>query len=203
MYKCFFKRLFDLILSGIALIVLSPIYIVLYVLVRHYMGSPVLFKQERVGKNKKKFYLMKFRTMTDARDADGNLLPDSERLSRFGAWLRNSSLDELPEIVNIFKGDMSIIGPRPLYERYNPFFTEKELDRFRVRGGLIPPETLYGNPNPTWDEQLGYEGEYGRNVCFFTDLKILIKVFQILIRRNKTEYGSTERNSLDVERKKY
>lgn len=202
MYKCFFKRLFDLILSGIALIVLSPIYMVLYVLVRHYMGSPVLFKQERVGKNKKKFYLMKFRTMTDARDADGNLLPDSERLSRFGAWLRNSSLDELPEIVNIFKGDMSIIGPRPLYERYNPFFTEKELDRFRVRGGLIPPETLYGNPNPTWDEQLGYEGEYGRNVSFFTDLKILIKVFQILIRRNETEYGSTERNSLDVERKK-
>ena len=89
-----------------------------------------------------------------------------------------------------------------MYERYNPYFTEKELDRFRVRGGLIPPETLYGNPNPTWNEQLGYEGEYGRNVCFFTDLKILIKVFQILIKRNKTEYGSTERESLDVERTK-
>ena len=135
MYKCFFKRLFDLMLSSIALIVLSPVYMVLYILVRHYMGSPVIFKQERVGKNKKKFYLMKFRTMTDARDADGNLLPDNKRLSRFGAWLRNSSLDELPEIVNIFKGDMSIIGPRPLYERYNPFLRKKNWIDFVLEEG--------------------------------------------------------------------
>ncbi|MCC8112477.1 MAG: sugar transferase [Bacteroidales bacterium] len=203
MYRSFFKRFIDFLLSGIALLILSPIYAVLAYKVKKDMGSPIIFHQERATKGGKSFNLCKFRSMTNEKDADGNLLPDSMRRTKFGTFLRNSSLDELPEIWNIFKGDMSIIGPRPLRTVDNVYFTEKEKDRFLVRGGLIPPEVLKNNPTPTWDEQLEWEAEYGRNCSFVTDVVILFKVFQLLFNRSKSDYGEYERKPLATERKEY
>ena len=148
-YKVF-KRCFDFTSALLLLIVISPLFLVLMICVRFSMGSPIFFHQERSGKDEKPFGLMKFRTMTDARDAEGNLLPDHERLTKFGRFLRNSSLDELPELLNIIKGDMAVIGPRPLYMKYNPYYTEYERKRNKVRGGLIPPESLYYDSFLTW-----------------------------------------------------
>jgi len=138
--------------------------------------------------------------MTNAIDENGKLLPDNQRLTGFGRFLRNSSLDELPELLNIIKGDMAVIGPRPLYPRYNPFYKQAELDRFKVRGGLIPPESLYYDSFLTWDKQLGYEADYAKNLSFMLDCKILISVFKTMLKRNTEDYGAYTRQSLDVER---
>lgn len=143
---------------------------------------------------------MKFRTMTNAKDAEGKLLPDNERLTKFGRFLRNSSLDELPELLNIIKGDMAVIGPRPLYPRYNAFYTEYERNRFKVRGGLIPPESLYHDSFLTWDKQLQYEADYALNLSLKLDAMLLISVFTTMLRRNKEDYGAYTRKPLDVER---
>ena len=136
MYKHFFKRVLDILISGIGLICISPVLLVLAILVRIKLGSPVIFKQERPGLNEQIFTLKKFRTMTDARDGEGNLLPDAERLTKFGKFLRSTSLDELPELWNIFCGDMSLIGPRPLLVSYLPYYTDREKLRHTVRPGL-------------------------------------------------------------------
>lgn len=138
--------------------------------------------------------------MTDDRDADGNLLPDYDRQTRFGRFLRNTSLDELPELINIIKGDMAVIGPRPLYLKYNQYFTEYESKRNTVKGGLIPPESLYHDSFLTWEKQLKYEAEYAENLSCILDAKILFSVFKTIILRQKTEYGEYERQPLDVER---
>ncbi|MBR5678251.1 MAG: sugar transferase [Paludibacteraceae bacterium] len=198
-YKAF-KRSFDFVSSLLLFVIISPLFLVLMICARISIGSPIFFYQERSGRGAKSFKLMKFRTMTNAKDAEGKLLPDNERLTKFGRFLRNSSLDELPELLNIIKGDMAVIGPRPLYPRYNAFYTEYERNRFKVRGGLIPPESLYHDSFLTWDKQLQYEADYALNLSLKLDAMLLISVFTTMLRRNKEDYGAYTRKPLDVER---
>ena len=198
-YKVF-KRAFDFTSALLLFIVISPLFMVLMICARFSIGSPIFFYQERSGCGEKPFRLIKFRTMTDAKDAEGNLLPDHERLTKFGRFLRNSSLDELPELINIIKGDMAVIGPRPLYMKYNPYYSEYERKRNTVRGGLIPPESLYYDSFLTWDKQLKYEADYAENLSLMLDVKILISVFKTIFRRQKEDYGEYDRQALDVER---
>ena len=197
-----FKRLFDIVSSLMLLLTISPVLIVICIVVRFNLGSPIFFKQERIGKGMRSFNLFKFRTMTDARDDKGNLKPDHDRVTRFGKFLRSTSLDELPELINIIKGDMSVIGPRPLLPRYNDYYKKEELVRFNVRMGLVTPDSVDPNPIISWDKQFEYEADYARNLSFMLDLKIIIGVFRILFKRNTTNYGSFERKPLDVERNK-
>lgn len=199
MYKIL-KRCFDFISATLLLLVISPLFLVLMVLVRFKHGSPVFFKQKRTGKGMKPFMLIKFRTMTNAIDTDGNLLPDNKRVTKFGLWLRNSSLDELPELINIIKGDMAVIGPRPLITQYDPYYTEREKLRFNVRGGLIPPESLHTDSFITWDKQLEYEASYAENISIGLDMKILLSVFKTMLERGERDYGGYERKSLIEER---
>lgn len=201
MYK-YIKRFLDFFLTLVLLIVIFPILIVLAVIVEIQMGHPFYFTQIRTTKGKREFKLMKFRSMTNAKDENGNLLPDERRRTKFGNWLRATSLDELPELFNIMKGDMSIIGPRPLLPEHNKFYKETELPRFNVRGGLVPPEVIYGRTNPSWDEQLGWEAEYGENCTFGRDLRIFFSVFVVLFKRNKEGFGAVTRESLESERSK-
>ncbi|MBP3360155.1 MAG: sugar transferase [Clostridia bacterium] len=202
MYAKYLKRLLDIILSLLALTVLSPVMILLYILVRIKLGSPVIFRQNRVGKNEKIFTMYKFRSMTNEKDAEGNLLPDSERTTSLGRFLRSSSLDELPELINILKGDLSIVGPRPLLVEYLPYYSDYERKRHNVRGGLTQPEVLYDKVFPSWDEQLEYEAYYAENITFATDLKIIIKTIKIIFGRCSSNYGGKTRESLIAEREK-
>lgn len=198
-YKAF-KRAFDFTAALLLFIVISPLFLILMICASFSIGSPIFFHQERSGKDEKPFGLIKFRTMTNATDANGKLLPDAERLTKFGRFLRNSSLDELPELLNIIKGDMAVIGPRPLYLKYNLYYTEYERKRNMVRGGLIPPESLYHDSFLTWEKQLKYEADYAENLSLALDVKILISVFKTMLRRNKEDYGAYSRKPLDVER---
>lgn len=198
-YK-FFKRAFDFTSALLLFIVVSPVFTVLAILVRTKLGSPVFFKQARTGKGGKTFYIYKFRTMTNETDAEGNLLPDEQRLVGFGKWLRSSSLDELPELLNIINGDMAVIGPRPMPPVYTGYYTEYEKSRFKVRGGLIPPESMYFDNYVTWDKQLKYEADYANNLSLALDVKILVSVFKLIFLRAKTDYGEYVREPLTVER---
>lgn len=200
MYRRFFKRFFDFILSLLALILLSPLMLLLGILVGINMGWPILFKQRRVGKNEKIFMMYKFRTMSDKKDENGNLLPDEKRVTKFGKFLRSTSLDELPELFNILKGDLSIIGPRPLLVEYLPYYTEQERIRHTVRGGLTVPEVLHDNVTPTWEEQFSYEVEYAQKLSFALDIKILVYTVRNLVKRNSDNYGGYVRKSLVEER---
>lgn len=199
MFK-FWKRTFDFCSSLVLFIVISPLFLVLAILVRVNLGSPILFRQVRTGKGMKNFSIMKFRTMTNVTDNDGNLLPDEERFTKFGRWLRSSSLDELPELFNIINGDMSVIGPRPLPPTYNDYYKPEEMDRFNVRGGLVTPDSVDPNPIISWDKQLEYESVYGKNLSFKRDLNIFLGVFHILFKRTETAYGEFVREPLNVER---
>ena len=191
MYDRVIKRIIDLVLSGIALLVLSPVYLILAILVRIKLGSPVLFSQERPGKNEKVFCMYKFRSMTDARDADGNLLPDEERMTRFGAALRATSLDELPELWNIFKGDMSIVGPRPLLVRYLPRYNERQRRRHDVRPGLTGWAQVNGRNAISWEHKFEYDVEYVEKESFLFDVKILfMTVGKVLHRSGITSEGN-------------
>lgn len=198
----FLKRAFDLISSLTLFIVISPVMLILAILVRVNLGCPIFFSQVRTGKGMQNFSIIKFRTMTNAKDKDGNLLPDEERFTRFGRWLRSSSLDELPELINIINGDMSVIGPRPLPPSYNEYYKPDELARFKVRGGLITPDSVDSNPVISWDKQFEYEADYGEHASFLKDLRILIGVFRILFKRSKEDYGEYVRKPLNVERTK-
>lgn len=200
MYRNYIKRALDLLLSIVAIILLSPVYIVLAVFVLIGMGRPILFGQRRIGKNEEPFMLYKFRSMTNAKDNDGQLLPESERLTKFGTALRSSSLDELPELFSILKGDMSFVGPRPLPMYYGPYFSDQERIRHSVRGGLIPPDSLEGVATTTWEKQFEYETYYANNVSFLLDVKIIIYTFKILVNRVKTNYGADDRPHLNVYR---
>lgn len=173
MYKNCIKRLMDILLSLIGIILLSWLYLILFILVRVKLGSPVLFRQQRPGKNEKIFTLYKFRTMTDARDENGNLLPDSIRLTGFGKLLRATSLDELPELFNILKGDMSLIGPRPLLVSYLPYYSEREKLRHTVRPGLTGLAQVSGRNFIDWDHRLQKDVEYVEHLSFGMDLKVL------------------------------
>ena len=175
MYRKYLKRPLDFILSLLALIVLSPIMAVTAVLVRIKLGSPVLFKQDRPGLHEKIFTMYKFRTMTDQHDENGKLLPDSARLTKFGKFLRSTSLDELPELFNILRGDMSIIGPRPLLISYLPYYTEEEKHRHDVRPGLSGLAQINGRNAITWEEKFEYDLKYINDITFFNDAGIIWK----------------------------
>ncbi|MDE7231709.1 MAG: sugar transferase [Lachnospiraceae bacterium] len=181
MYKRYMKRCLDFILSLCGIIVLSPVLIILAVLVRVKLGSPILFHQERPGKDEKIFTLCKFRTMTDARDEKGELLPDSVRLTKFGKFLRATSLDELPELFNILKGDMSIIGPRPLLVSYLPYYTERERLRHSVRPGLTGLAQVSGRNFLDWDKRFQKDVEYVEHLTFGMDLKVLWLTVQTVL----------------------
>lgn len=172
-YALLIKRLLDFTLSSIGLIVISPIFLALCIIVRCKLGSPIFFKQKRTGKDEKTFEMIKFRTMTDARDAEGNLLPDTERFTKFGDFLRNFSLDELPELLNVIKGDMSLVGPRPLYPFYVPYYTEKESLRHSVRGGITGLAQVNGRALCRWNDRFAYDVEYVKRITFIGDIKIL------------------------------
>ncbi|MBD5488029.1 MAG: sugar transferase [Lachnospiraceae bacterium] len=183
MYKNCIKRCLDFLLSLCGIIVLSPVLLILAVLVRVKLGSPVLFRQERPGRNEKIFTLCKFRTMTDARDERGQLMPDSERLTQFGKFLRSTSLDELPELINILKGDMSLIGPRPLLVRYLPLYNETQKHRHDVRPGLTGLAQINGRNAITWEQKFEYDVEYVNNLSFALDMRIFFGTVRAVLKR--------------------
>jgi undecaprenyl phosphate N,N'-diacetylbacillosamine 1-phosphate transferase len=172
-YRRFLKRPMDFILSVIAIIVLSPVFLIIAILVRTKLGSPVLFKQKRPGHNEKIFMMYKFRTMTDEKDENGELLPDSVRLTKFGKFLRSTSLDEIPELFNILKGDMSIIGPRPLLVQYLPLYNDYQKRRHEVRPGLSGLAQVSGRNAIGWENKFSLDVEYVENVSFIEDWKII------------------------------
>lgn len=184
MYKRYVKRFLDILLSLCILVVLSPVLLVLSLLVRVRLGSPVLFKQERPGLNEEIFTLYKFRTMTDARDEDGNLLPDRDRLTSFGKLLRATSLDELPEFINILKGDMSFIGPRPLLVSYLPYYTKEEALRHTVRPGLTGLAQVSGRNFLDWDKRLEKDVEYVKGLSFAMDMRVLFLTVKVVLGKS-------------------
>ena len=202
MYRHFFKRFFDFILSLIAIIILSPVYIIVAILVRVKLGSPVIFTQDRPGKDEKIFKMYKFRSMTSETDKEGNLLPDEVRLTSFGKKLRSTSLDELPELFNILKGDMSIVGPRPLLVKYLPYYTMEERHRHDVKPGLTGLSQVSGRNFIKWEERFLMDCDYTKNVSFLLDLKIIFKtIIKVFIKENIME--STQEldfKDLDIER---
>lgn len=184
LYERFFKRAVDVFCSLMALLVFWWLYVIVAVLVRVKLGSPVLFTQDRPGKDEKIFKLYKFRTMTDARDENGNLLPDDVRLTKFGKLLRSTSLDELPEVFNILKGDMSIIGPRPLLVKYLPLYNEEQKRRHEVRPGLSGYAQVNGRNSVTWEEKFRMDVEYVDHVTFVGDVKIILgTVLKAFVKR--------------------
>lgn len=184
MYRKYFKRLFDIICALAAIIVFGWLYIIVAVLVRVKLGSPVLFRQERPGKDEKIFTLYKFRTMTDARDENGELLPDAVRLTKFGKFLRSTSLDELPEAFNILKGDMSVVGPRPLLVEYLPRYSERQKRRHEVRPGLTGLAQISGRNLLDWEERFEIDVSYVENITFFGDVKIIaLTVWNAFVKR--------------------
>ena len=197
-----FKRMFDIISATLLLVVISPLFLVMMILVRFKLGTPVFFTQERTGMHQKKFKLIKFRSMTNEKDENGNLLPDEVRQTKFGGMMRSLSIDELPELLCIIKGDMSVIGPRPLPPKYDAYYTEIELKRFDVRGGLIPPDSVDPEAVISWDKQFEYEAKYAENLSLKNDLKIFFNVFKIIFQRRQTEYGNFVREPLNKEREK-
>ena len=184
MYRHFFKRFFDFILSLLAIIVLSPVLLITALLVRSKLGSPVIFRQERPGKNEKIFTLYKFRTMTDEKDSNGELLPDEMRLTSFGIFLRRTSCDELLEIFNILKGDMSFIGPRPLLVKYLERYNEEQHHRHDVRPGLTGYAQVHGRNAIGWDEKFALDLEYVKNITFFGDIKIFLDTVKVVLKRD-------------------
>ncbi|MCR4754388.1 MAG: sugar transferase [Lachnospiraceae bacterium] len=172
--KCI-KRLLDFILALLAIIVLSPVMLITAILVRAKLGSPVLFTQDRPGLNTKVFKLYKFRSMIDAKDDNGKLLPDEERLPEFGKKLRSTSLDELPELFNILKGDMSIVGPRPLLVKYLPRYNEHQARRHEVRPGFTGLAQIHGRNSITWEEKFAWDVKYVDKITFMGDLKIIFR----------------------------
>ncbi len=192
MYGRFIKRLIDIMISGVCLIVLSPVLLILYILVRTKLGKPALFTQERPGRNEKIFKLYKFRSMTDERDEKGELLPDEVRLTKFGKLLRSTSLDELPELFNILKGDMSLIGPRPLLVRYLPYYTEEERHRHDVRPGLTGLAQVNGRNALGWEERFAYDLQYVENLSLGMDLKVLGMTVGKVLKRSGTLSGAEQ-----------
>lgn len=183
MYARYIKRWLDFILSLIAIIILSPILLIVALLVRIKLGSPVIFKQERPGLHEKIFTLYKFRTMTDEKDKDGNLLPDDQRLTKFGKLLRSTSLDEIPELFNILKGDMSIVGPRPLLVKYLPLYNEHQKHRHDVRPGFTGWAQCNGRNAISWEEKFDLDIYYVKHVSFILDLSIIFKTIKIVFLR--------------------
>lgn len=183
MYQKYIKRVLDIILSLSAIILLSPVMLIVAVLVRVKLGKPILFKQMRPGKNEKIFSMYKFRTMTDGRDDKGNLLPDEVRLTKFGKMLRSTSLDELPELFNILKGDMSIVGPRPLLVQYLSLYSERQKHRHDVRPGVTGLAQVNGRNSISWEEKFEWDVKYVENITFWNDIKIILKTASVVLHR--------------------
>lgn len=201
LYRKYFKRPLDFILALFGLIILSPVMLVIAILVRINLGSPVIFKQQRPGLNEKIFTMYKFRTMTDERDEYGNLLSDEKRLTPFGRFLRSSSLDELPELWNILKGDMSFVGPRPLLIRYLPYYNEAERMRHTVRPGLTGLSQVNGRNLLEWDKRLELDVQYAQNISFFQDVLIILRTITNVLQRKDIVSGDEHvLKNLDVER---
>lgn len=182
-YARCFKRPMDFSLALVALTVLSPVLLIVALLVKNKLGSPIIFKQERPGLNERIFTMYKFRTMTDERDKNGELLPDSVRLTNFGRFLRSTSLDELPELINILKGDMSVIGPRPLAVQYLPYYNENERLRHTVRPGLSGLAQINGRNSVTWEQRFAYDVEYVKHITFLRDVEIIFRTIIKAIKR--------------------
>lgn len=189
-YERLIKRPLDCLLATGALIVFSPLLGITAILVRLKLGAPVLFTQERPGKDEKVFKLYKFRSMTDQRDENGNLLSDDVRLTRFGRILRSTSLDELPELFNIIRGDMAVVGPRPLLIEYLPYYTEKERHRHDIRPGLTGLAQVNGRNAISWDTKLAYDAQYVSRITFLGDAKIVVDTFLKTIKRSDIQVGS-------------
>lgn len=192
MYRKVIKRCLDFLLSLIAIIVLSPVYLIVALLVKTKLGSPILFKQERPGKNEKIFKMYKFRTMTDEKDSNGELLPDEVRLTSFGKFLRSTSLDELPELFNILKGNMSIVGPRPLLVKYLPLYNEEQKHRHDVLPGLTGWAQVNGRNAISWEKKFEYDIWYTQNISFILDVKILLMTVKKVFVKEGISSGTCE-----------
>ena len=191
MYARYFKRVFDVFCALMAIMVFWWLYLIVALLVRIKLGSPVIFRQKRPGFKGKIFTLYKFRTMTDKKDAEGRLLPDEERLTRFGRLLRKTSLDELPEAFNILKGDMSVVGPRPLLVEYLGYYTEEEMHRHDTKPGLTGLAQINGRNAISWEEKFRYDLEYVDNITFMGDVRIIFStVRSVLLRKGISSKGS-------------
>lgn len=192
LYKYFFKRLFDLLFALSAFILLSPIFVIITIcLYFANQGSP-FFYQARPGLNERIFKIIKFKSMNDKKDANGNLLPDVQRLTKVGAFIRKTSLDEIPQLLNVIKGDMSLIGPRPLLVKYLPYYTEREKIRHTVRPGITGLAQVIGRNNLMWDERLEIDVQYAENLTFFQDIKILFNTVLNVIKRKDNIVVSSE-----------
>lgn len=195
------KRIFDIIVSVVALILLLPVFLVVMILVRIKLGSPIFFRQVRPGLNEKAFNMLKFRTMTDECDAEGELLPDSIRLTPFGSFLRKTSLDELPELINILRGDMSFVGPRPLLIEYLEYYTDEEKLRHTVRPGLTGLAQVSGRNHVLWNERLALDVKYVKEWSFWLDIKILFKTaIQVIRSKDVVVVPSSKFGKLSDER---
>lgn len=183
MYKKYIKRLLDIVLSLIAIIITLPIFLIIGILVLIFLGKPAIFRQKRPGKNEKIFTMYKFRTMSNKKDKDGNLLPNELRITKFGNFLRKTSLDEIPEFINILKGDMSFVGPRPLRADYLPLYNKEQKNRHDIRPGLTGLAQVSGRNNITWSEKFKYDLEYVNNITFQNDLKIVFLTIEKVILR--------------------
>ena len=194
-YEKYVKRFLDILLSGMALIILSPLLLVIAILVRVKLGSPVIFCQERPGKDEKIFKLHKFRSMSDARDENGELLPDEERLGRFGRWIRATSADELLELVDILCGNMSIVGPRPLLVKYLPLYNDEQHRRHDVRPGLTGWAQVHGRNLASWEEKFAYDVDYVNHISFALDVKIIFMTVRCVL----THEGISAEGSVTME----
>lgn len=204
MYKKYLKRILDFCLSLLALLVLSPVLLVLTVVGAAVMGGNPFFTQLRPGKNEKIFKLIKFRSMTNKKDADGKLLPDEQRLTKYGKLLRSTSLDELPELINILKGDMSLVGPRPLLVEYLPYYTQEERHRHDVRPGLTGLAQVNGRNNLSWEQKFAYDLEYVNNLTFCMDVRVLaMTVAKVFVRADVLSGDQLKKvaGRLDMERR--
>ena len=207
-YEAFVKRFLDIVISLLVMILFSWLYAIIAILVRIKLGSPVIFAQDRPGRidpntgKEKIFKLFKFRSMNDKKDAQGNLLPGKDRLTKFGSRLRSTSLDELPEIVNIFTGDMSLIGPRPLATVYLPYYTEKERMRHIVRPGLTGLAQASGRNGLTWEEKFAYDVEYANNITFLMDVKIIFMTIKAVLIHEGIGDGGKPEDSFHIYRQK-
>lgn len=203
-YRRYFKRPLDLVFSLGAIIALSPIMLMVAILARVNLGSPTIYKQQRPGLNERIFTLYKFRTMTEEKDGSGQLLPDSIRLNRFGRILRSTSMDELPELFNILKGDMSVVGPRPLLVRYLPYYTQGEKQRHSVRPGLTGLAQVSGRNNLEWDSRLAMDVEYVGRISFLLDLEVVFKTLVKVARREGVKVADEATfEDLDFERRRF
>lgn len=196
------KRLFDIVAASCGLLALMPLLALLALSIRIFLGTPIIFRQKRPGLHGRPFILCKFRSMTDERDASGKLLPDAQRLTGFGRFLRKSSLDELPELYNVLKGEMSLVGPRPLLVRYTPYFTEQELRRFSVRPGITGWAQINGRNHASWDKRLGDDIWYVEHQSMLLDVRILFTTIAKVLKREGVAADATVvMLDLDEERK--